>query len=260
MPSLLKGIHSVSCREVATVSKWVKNEKYGFREKQLQPNAPARVSQRWKPAHFYWFAKMHSGKLPSAPFNFAFHVYNFTFIPISKSCSPLPLLQPSSMSANVILFREGARKAPTCGWKTWTDRLVKIILLSEGGMNSIPDTTHSKAIKQVLGRVCTCVFYEMWKQRKVSSKGLFSGMLTEQNLCHRCLKHFHCPSWTMKAGLFSHLVWLQSMSSTCFVVLLSYVSGIYIDWGAWSMGAAFKWDKKRGPDMKSGFKSTSFLN
>lgn len=129
MPSLLKGIHSVSCREVATVSKWVKNEKYGFREKQLQPNAPARVSQRWKPAHFYWFAKMHSGKLPSAPFNFAFHVYNFTFIPISKSCSPLPLLQPSSMSANVILFREGARKAPTCGWKTWTDRLVKIILL-----------------------------------------------------------------------------------------------------------------------------------
>lgn len=63
---------------------------------------------------------------------------------------------------------------------------------SEGGVNSIPNTTHSKAIKQVQGRVCTCVFYEMWKQGKVSSKGLFSGMLTEQNLRHRFMKHFRC--------------------------------------------------------------------
>lgn len=148
---------------------------------------------------------MHAGKLPSAPCNFAFHVYGFTSLHISKSYSPLPLLQPSSMSADLILLREGARRAPTCGWKTWTDWLVKMIPLQKAGVNSIPNTTHSQAIKQVQGRVSACVFYEMWKKKKkkkVSSKGLLPGMLTEQNLCHRFMRHFRCPYLTTRAGLF----------------------------------------------------------
>lgn len=63
------------------------------------------------------------------------------------------------MSANLILFR--CQKS-TYLWVEKLDRLAsENDPASEGGMNSIPNTTHSKAIKQVQGRVCTCVFYEM---------------------------------------------------------------------------------------------------
>lgn len=108
--------------------------------------------------------------------------YTSTILHFFKSYSPLPLLQPSSISATLILFGEGARKAP----KLWVENLDRLASendpASEGGVNSIPNTTHSKAIKQVQGRVCTCVFYEMWKQRKISSKGLFGGMNRAESL------------------------------------------------------------------------------
>lgn len=149
---------TLSAVQTLQVSKWVRSEKYGFREKQLQPNAPATVSQRWKPAHFYWFAKMHAGKLPSAPCNFALHIHNFTFLHISKSYSPLPLLQPSSMSARLILFRKGARKAPNCGWKSWTDWLVKMIPLQKAAWTvSLTPPTQSNKTSAGEG-VFMCVF------------------------------------------------------------------------------------------------------
>lgn len=39
-PPLHKGIHSIRSTEFATLSNWVRNEKYGFGQKRLQPPAP----------------------------------------------------------------------------------------------------------------------------------------------------------------------------------------------------------------------------
>lgn len=108
-----------------------------------------------------------------------------TFIDLPRcmlgSCHLLPATLPSTstilhffISQRVILHFpaflheckpdpvEGRCQKSTYLWVEKMDRLAsENDPASEGSVNSIPNTTHSKAIKQVQGRACTCVFYEM---------------------------------------------------------------------------------------------------